>query len=178
MFCCTHSHFISSPPSGNQFLSRVPHSSAYFAEGWGISSQIRQRATQFLRCPEQSVLRRLFGRVQHFPDRPQLQSVVMLQLENHALARRQLFEGPPYSSTQFPPHQVPLGIRPAAPVRHLCQYVELLAFGIHSHRRVFFTHLFPANLVEAQIGDNPVDPLVKPASEAKPAHAPVPPEKR
>src|SRR5258708_8047530 len=116
MFCCTHSHFISSPlPRGILFSwtgeMPVPPKST--------SSQIRQRATQFLRCPEQSILSRLFRRVQHFPDRPQLQSVVMLELENHALARRQLFEGPPYSSAQFPPHHVPPPIRPAAPLRPL-----------------------------------------------------------
>src|SRR3984893_4225730 len=106
MFCCTHSHFISSPFPGESF---VPDSKAFAYStnlvhgGTSVlarpfSSQVRQCAAQFLGCPKQRIFGRLFRRIQYFADGPQFQAVIMLQLENHALARRQLLESPPDAS--------------------------------------------------------------------------------
>src|SRR5271169_1819850 len=54
----------------------------------GSSPRILQRRSQLL-CPaKQRVLCRLFRRIQNLANRAQLQSLVVLHLEHHALARR------------------------------------------------------------------------------------------
>src|ERR1700683_2256808 len=58
------------------------------------SSHIRQGPAQLLRSAKQSILGSLFRSLQNLTHGSQLQSVVMLQLKHHALARRQLSSAP------------------------------------------------------------------------------------
>src|SRR5581483_12025005 len=91
------------------------------------SSHIRQRSAQFLGGAEQSIFRGLFGRVQNLADCPQLQTVVMLQLEHHALARGKLIERSIDTGSKLPAHQVAFGVGAGPRVRYLVEDVILLA---------------------------------------------------
>src|SRR5260370_19296937 len=93
----------------------------------------------------------------------------MLQLEDHSFTRRQLVQRVRDASAQLAPHQVSFRIRSAAPVPHLCQHIVLLAVSTRCNRRIFLSHLLLADLVQAQIGHDPVNPGVKRALEAEPA---------
>src|SRR5258707_6260938 len=107
MFCCTHSHFIVASSWDGRDARRYTISS---------SSHVCQRSAQLLGCPEQRVLGGFFSRVQHFADGPQLQSLVMLQLENHSLARGELIHCVRNTAAQLQPPQIPLGMCSAASV--------------------------------------------------------------
>src|SRR5262249_52167255 len=52
--------------------------------------------TELSRGTEEGILGRAFGRVQDFGDRFQLHSLVVLQLENHALTRRKRAQSAQY----------------------------------------------------------------------------------
>src|SRR5213078_3177685 len=166
MFCCTHSHFIASsrpPAMWGRAPSPVPPS-----EARQPSSHLRQGPAQLLGRTEQRVLGGFFGRVQHFTNSPQLESLIMLQLKHHAFARGQPIERLRNSAAQLPSHEIALGIGSAATVGHLREKVILFAFGIRRYRSVFFAYLLLANVIEAQVRNNPINPGVKRALEPEP----------
>src|SRR6267154_1261516 len=98
---------------------------------------------------------------------PQLESVIVLQLKHHSLPGRELFERNMNPRTQLTPHQVALRIRSGTAVRHLVEQVVLAARGILRNRRVFLPHLLLAQVIEAQVGNDPVDPCVEGTLKAK-----------
>src|SRR5437660_12690331 len=85
----------------------------------------------------------------------------MLQLENHTFSRSQFFQRTRNPAAKLTPHEVAFGICPAAPIRHLRQHVILLTFRIYYYGRVLFPYLLLANIVQAQICNNPVNPGVE-----------------
>src|SRR5437879_9050977 len=91
----------------------------------------------------------------------------MLQLENHALPWRKTLQGAVDAATQLTAHQVAfrIGSRPA--IGYAIEHVELLAAGVGSYRRVFFAHLLLAELIEAQVGNDAVDPRIEGTLETK-----------
>src|SRR5579863_806288 len=125
------------------------------------SSHIPERSPQFLRGPEQRILRRLFRRMQNLTHRAQLQSVIMLQFEHHALPGRKLFERSRNPRAQLPPHQIALRIRPRPPIGHLIKQIVLAAVGIFRHRRIFLAHVSLAQVIQTQVRDDPVNPGIK-----------------
>src|SRR6476659_2158840 len=126
-----------------------------------LSSHLRQRSSQFLRGAKQRVLGGLFGVVQHLTERPQLQSLIMLQFKNNALAWSQLIERFLDPAAQFAPHQVALWICSRPNVRNLRQHIVLLALRIRGDWSVFFPHLSLADAVQAQVRDDPVNQSVE-----------------
>src|SRR5260370_26273810 len=105
------------------------------------SSNVRQRPPQLLRGAEQSVLGGLFRGMQNLAHGPQLQSVVMLQLEYHALPGRQLLQRTVDTLTQLTSHQVTLRARSCPAVRHLLQHDRLAVRLILEHRGILFSHM-------------------------------------
>src|SRR5690242_8350950 len=89
----------------------------------------------------------------------------MLKLKNHSFSRSQLLQGPRNPAAKLTPHQISLRVCTAAPIRNLRQHVELLSLRISYDRSVFFAHLLLANVVQAQIGHNPVNPGIERALE-------------
>src|SRR5690349_2838091 len=172
MFCRTHSHFIC--PSNrrwslvvvagvlqvllattSQQLAILPcEPPTASGQRQAFSSHLRERATQFLCGAEQRVLGCLFGRVQYFADRSQFQSLIVLQLKNHAFAGCQFFERQRDLPAQFAPHQVFFRIGTSAPVRYLCEHVINFAIGGGGNWSFFFSHLLLTNAVEAKIRDD------------------------
>src|SRR5271156_2027987 len=68
---------------------------------------------------------------------------------------------------QLTPHQIALRIRPRPYIRNLSEYVVLLSRCIRCSRRVLFAHLPLAQMIEAKIGHDTVNPGVKRALKAK-----------
>ena len=91
----------------------------------------------------------------------QLQAVIVLQLKNHALARRQFLQRSRNPRAQLAPHQIALWIRARAPVCHLIEQVVLAAVGVFCDRRVFFAHGPFAQVIETQVRHDPVNPCVE-----------------
>src|SRR5579863_3032910 len=83
------------------------------------SSHIRQRSAQLLRGPEERVLGGLFRGMQNLAHGTQLQTVVMLQLKDHALARCQFFQRTGDTCAQLTAHQIALRICAGAAVGYL-----------------------------------------------------------
>src|SRR4029077_11428608 len=108
--------------------------------------------------------------MQNFAHGAQLQSVVMLQLEYHALPGRQLLQSTVDTLTQLAAHQVPLRARSRPAVRHLLQQVVLAAGRILSHGCILFSYLLLTRMFEEKVSDNPVDPGVEETFKAKAAN--------
>ena len=124
--------------------------------------------------PEERILRGLFCRLQHFADRPQLQTLVVLQLEYHALAGSQQSQCSLYALVQVLAPKLQLRIR-ACPVRRSDSPSD------RSHR-----HWNPSPLTDlrdgscgdggasqAKIGHDAIQPRVKRAFKAEVRQVPV-----
>src|ERR1700751_48369 len=122
-----------------------------------------------MRGAEERVLRGLFRRMQNLAYCTQLQTVVMLQFENHPLARRQLLERTIDAIAQLTTHQLLLGIRAAAPIWHLVKEAVFFSGAIRRYRSVFFPNLFFTEMIEAEVGNDAVDPSVEGALESEPS---------
>ena len=134
---------------------------------------ILQRGPQFLSAAEQRVLRRFFCRIQNLANGAQLQSLIMLHLEHHALARCQLGQGFGNARSQLTPHQVALGTCARSHVGNLIQHVVGATVGVGRDARIFLAHLPLAQQIEAQIGHDAINPGVERALEAEIADVPV-----
>ncbi len=95
----------------------------------------------------------------------------MPQFKHHALTRGQFLQSPANPPAQLSPHQVPLGIRAGSAVWHLLQHIVLLAGLIGRHRRFFLAHLLFAQMIEAKIGYDAIDPGIERALKAKIGYA-------
>ena len=73
----------------------------------------------------------------------------------------------PDPATQLAAHQVALRICSGPPIRYLLQHIVLLSGSVCRYRRVFLADLPFAQMIEAKIGDDAVDPGVEGALEAK-----------
>src|SRR5215471_3530188 len=93
----------------------------------------------------------------------------MLQFEYHALARRQPGERYSNFSSEFAAHQIAFGIGARACVRHLFEKVVLLARRIGCDRSVLLANTLLAQMVEAEVSNDPVDPGVEGTLEAETA---------
>src|SRR5438270_10667850 len=91
----------------------------------------------------------------------------MFQLENHPLPRGEFVECASYLSTELPPHQIALGISAAASICYLREHVIDFAISIRRYRSIFFPHLLLADVIQAQIRNNAVNPRIERAFEAE-----------
>src|SRR5512143_76791 len=142
MLSRTQSQFI--------FLPLVPCPVARLWRRVGLLPHIRQRCPQLLGRAEQRVLGRLFRRVQGLADRSQLQSLVMLHLENNSLTRSQSRQRSRDSCSQFAPHQVAFRTCSRPVVRNLVDDAVLFAGGVGYDRRIFLAYLALAQMIEAK----------------------------
>src|SRR5260370_11122851 len=58
-------------------------------------------------------------------------------------------------------------MRSRTPIRHLIQQVVLSTVTVFRHRSIFLAHRFLAQMVQAKIGHNAINPGIKRALEAK-----------
>src|SRR3954447_2441451 len=89
------------------------------------SSHVRQCTTQLLRGAEESVLGGLFRRMQNLSYGSQLQSVIVLQLENHPLAGRKLVQGSSNAGSELSPHSVFFRIGSGPRIWDLIEHIVL-----------------------------------------------------
>ncbi len=91
----------------------------------------------------------------------------MLQLKNHAFPRVNFSK----AREILPPNSRRIrsrsGLAPLRPSATCASTSILLTFRIHHYRSVFFPHLFLADVIQAQIGHNPVNPGIERALEAE-----------
>src|SRR5450631_3545418 len=85
----------------------------------------------------------------------------MLQLKYHALAGRKLLQRSGDARSQLSPQEIALRIRSRAHVRHLVEQIVLAARRILRDRRILFAHVLFAQVIETQVGHNPVNPGVE-----------------
>ena len=85
----------------------------------------------------------------------------MLQLKHHPLARRKRGECFSNLASQFPPHQIAFGIRSRPYVGELFEAAVLLARGIDRDRSFFFPNIPFSQMIEAEVGNYPVNPGVE-----------------
>src|SRR3984957_3963086 len=97
----------------------------------------------------------------------QLQSVIVLQLKDHALAGRQFFQRTGNSRSQLPSHQVALGIRSRAAVGYLIEDVVLPARRVFRDGSIFLAHGLLAQVVHAKIRHDAINPGVERTLETK-----------
>src|SRR5512146_136044 len=102
----------------------------------------------------------------------------MLHLENHALSRSQSCQRPRDPRSQLAPHQVPLRTRSRPVVRDLVDDAVLFTGGVGYDGRIFLAHLALAEMIEAEVGDDPVDPGVERTLEAEAAEVSIRLEER
>src|ERR1700745_1882736 len=110
------------------------------------SPHISQRSTQFLRRSQERLLRGLFRRIQNLTHGTQLQSVVMLQFENHALTRRKFLERAVDALTQLAAHEVARRVPPGPSVGNLVENAVLFARSVSGHGSVLFANLLLAKV--------------------------------
>src|ERR1035437_7791288 len=191
MFCCAFSHFIALPqpaskesscqpkPRADQILLRI-----FFVSGSIVRArsycndvpfftasptsrlslaflQVRQVGPQLAGRPEQRVLGGLLGGVQHLADGSQLQSLVMLQLKNGAFARRQLVQGLVDGLAHALAVELARRIGHGPGVGDIRHQVQFVASGIDDCGRIFAAALAAAQVVQAKVGDDPVEPGVE-----------------
>src|SRR5713226_1927583 len=98
---CSHADAARTPPPAER---EARHTDTDHSVRWQNhrSYKISQTRTHLLSRAEQTVLGGFLGRLQDFSDRPQPHSLIVAQLKNHALARRQLIENHADPGTQLP----------------------------------------------------------------------------
>src|SRR5579885_228248 len=125
------------------------------------SSHLCQTCPQFLGRPEERIFCRLFRGIQHFSNRPELKTLIMLQLKDHALSWRQLLKRRLNALAQNLALQLAVGIGNRAVIAHIAEQVHFLARRVNHDGRIFAPRLAPPELVQTQVGHNPVDPGVE-----------------
>src|SRR5580693_2604870 len=134
------------------------------------SSQASQLAAQLPCRAEKRILHRFFRRAQRVADGSQFQSLIVLQFENHALARRKPFHGRSDASLNLFAKQLPLGIERRAVFALALKEIRdafLMIPGVRFGRLIFWAGLTSSELIEADVGDDAVEPGVKAAFETK-----------
>src|SRR5271170_2739413 len=125
-----------------------------------------QARSQFPRGPEQRILHRLFRSAQQVADRAKSQALVVLHLKNHALARRKALHGLLDVLAQLVAEQLLFGIRSSAWFRLAIEKVARPALGFLRDRRLFLAVAgAAAQMIESDVGHDPVEPGVKAALE-------------
>src|ERR1700680_2344342 len=95
----------------------------------------------------------------------------MLQFKNHPFSRSKFIQCAIDASGEFAAHQVACGIRARPSIRNPIENVILLAARIGRDRSIFLTNLPLAEMIQAEVSYDPVDPCVEGALEAEVTHA-------
>ena len=129
--------------------------------------KVRQLETQFLRGSEQTILDRPLRRFEDLAYGSQLQALEMLQFKDHALAWGQRLQSAQNVCSQFSAQQLLLGIVGWSVVRDSVQQVVLIALDVQIYRAIFSTASISPQMIQAEVGDNAVDPGREGALEPK-----------
>src|ERR1700676_31309 len=139
------------------------------------SSQLSQLAAELPSRAKQRILNRLLGRPQCVPDRPQLQPLIVLHLKHDALARRQPLHGPGDAHANLVAHQPPFRILRGTILSLPLEKVRdaVLMRGVYLGSLIFGAGLPATQLVQANVGDDAVQPGIKAALETEPVEIAV-----
>ena len=121
---------------------------------------------------EQAVFRRLFGSTNHFADGPQTQAFVVAQFKNRSLPGRELFESAVNLAAQLAIPHLTLGVGMRGTffqLRHAIHH----AFGGFNDSGFLPPNLTATEVVEADIGNNPIQPGVERTIEPESVEVPV-----
>src|ERR1700676_285415 len=146
-----------------------PHPSSA-SSARGSSSQFSQLTAQFARRAEKRILHGLFRGAQRIADGPQLQSLVMLHFKNNALAWRKQFHRRGYARLDFfseePPLRIERGTVLALAFEEIAEAFVVIR-GVELGCWVFRPRLAAAQLVQAYVGDDAIEPGIEAALEAE-----------
>src|ERR1700722_15678761 len=134
------------------------------------SSQASQLAAQLARRAEERILHRFFRRPQRVANRTEFQSLIVLQFEDHALARRKPFHGRSDARLNLFAKELPFGIERRAVFALALEEIRdafLMSPGVRLGGLILGSGLTPPELIEAHVGDDPVEPGVETALETK-----------
>jgi len=116
---------------------------------------------------EKGVLDRALGGVQDSGDGPQFQAVIVLQLKNYALTRRESSQGANDAFAQFAADRASLGAGACPVIGHVVQHFFFLALGRNGCGQIAAARIFLAQVIKAKISHNAVDPRVERTFEAE-----------
>src|SRR6185312_634937 len=162
-----YSRSANCPRTFSQFSSCLNVSLIHFSQG----------GSHFLGCPEQTILSCFLSGAQHFANLPQTHSLVVPQLEHHALARRQLSQRVFHALPDLPAEQTSERVAFDPGLRRGIGAVQSPFRSGHNHG-LLFANLSFAQLIQAQVRRNPVQPGVEAAIEAEMIQVAVHPQER
>src|SRR6266566_504409 len=140
------------------------------------SSQASQLVAEFAGCAEKRIFHRFLGGAECVTDRAELQALIMLHFKNNALARREPLHRASNASLDLFAEEAALGVKRRAMLPLALKKVGNAFFGmagIQFRGLVFGARLAAAQVVQADVGDDAIEPGVKAAFKAEAVQIPV-----
>jgi hypothetical protein len=131
------------------------------------SPDLGEFSPQFVRGTEKRVLDCAFRSIQDTRDRPQSHSVIVLQFEYHSLAGGKPSQSPYDASSQLATDQAALGAGIGSMIWHPVQKFFFLAIRRNCCRQIATARILLAQVIEAEIRNDTVDPSIKSALKTK-----------
>src|SRR5216684_5001933 len=134
------------------------------------SSQASQFMAEFARGAEKRILYGFLGRAESVANGPELQTLIVLHLKNNAFARGQALHRQRNARLDFHPDKSALGIQRRALLALALEKIGdalLVKAGIHLGSLILGARLAAAQVVQANVGDDAVEPGVKAALKAE-----------
>src|SRR6266550_7606137 len=125
---------------------------------------------EFARCAEERILHGFLGRAERVTNGSQLQALIVLHLKNDAFARRKTLHGSGDARLDFLADEGALGVQRRALLTLALEKVGdalLVKAGIQFRSLIFRARLAAAQMVQANVGYDAVEPGVKAALEAE-----------
>src|SRR5258708_23384496 len=125
---------------------------------------------EFARGAEKRLSHRFFSRAENIADGPQLQALIVLHLKNKAFAGRQALHRRGDARLDFLADKRALGVQRRAMLALALEEIGealLVEAGIQLRRLVFGARLAAAQVVQAHVGDDAVEPGIEAALEAE-----------
>src|SRR6266550_2614844 len=134
------------------------------------SSQASQLMAEFARGAEKRILYGFLGRAEGVTDSPELQALIVLHLKNNSFARGQALHGYGDARLDFLADESALGVQRRALLALALEKIGdalLVEAGILLGGLIFGARLSAAQMVQADVGDDAVEPGVEAALEAE-----------
>src|SRR6266550_3548221 len=131
---------------------------------------------EFARGAEKRVLHGFLGRAKGVPNRTELQALIVLHLKNNPFTRRQPLHRRGDARFDFLADESTFGVQRGAVFALALEEISdalLVYSGIQLGRLVFGARLSAAQVVQADVGDDAVEPGIKAALEAESVEIPV-----
>jgi len=125
---------------------------------------------EFARGAEKRILHGFLGRAESVTDGPELQALIVLHLKHNAFARGQALHGYGDARLDFLADESALGVQRRALLPLALEKIGdalLVEAGIQFGSLIFGARLTAAQVVQANVGDDAVEPGVKAALEAE-----------